>query len=201
MKKWTVGKVLYWVLAAIFSLIFIYPIYFTVISSFKNKVVEDSQGHVLLTYTPLEKTMEKLPEPAKVALDPEKILTNEELYLTGLHIEQYRHATYDPDPYYPGNLYYDKKQYDLAMELWEQSRQMDDTFPPVFRNLALGAYNKEKDPEKARELMEKAFSLNKKDSRTFLELDQLYKKMGFPIRNGWNFMIAIRKFSGKGAIW
>ena len=24
----------------------------------------------------------------------------EELYLTGLHIEQYRHATYRPDPYY-----------------------------------------------------------------------------------------------------
>ena len=36
MKKWTVGKVLYWALAAIFSLVFIYPIYFTVISSFKN---------------------------------------------------------------------------------------------------------------------------------------------------------------------
>ena len=27
-------------------------------------------------------------------------MTNEELYLTGLHIEQYRHATYLPDPYY-----------------------------------------------------------------------------------------------------
>ena len=81
-------------------------------------------------------------------------------------------------PYYLGNLYYDKKQYDLAIELWEQSRQMDDTFPTVFRNLALGAYNKKKDPEKARELMEKAFSLNKKDSRIFLELDQLYKKIG-----------------------
>lgn len=27
-------------------------------------------------------------------------MTCEELYLTGLHIEQYRHATYRPDPYY-----------------------------------------------------------------------------------------------------
>lgn len=27
-------------------------------------------------------------------------MTNEELYLTGQHIEQYRHATYLPDPYY-----------------------------------------------------------------------------------------------------
>ena len=27
-------------------------------------------------------------------------MTNEELYLTGQHIEQYRHATWRPDPYY-----------------------------------------------------------------------------------------------------
>ena len=27
-------------------------------------------------------------------------MTNEELFLTGQHIEQYRHATYLPDPYY-----------------------------------------------------------------------------------------------------
>ncbi|MDA6815741.1 DUF5107 domain-containing protein, partial [Escherichia coli] len=27
-------------------------------------------------------------------------MSNEELFLTGLHIEQYRHATYRPDPYY-----------------------------------------------------------------------------------------------------
>ena len=42
MKKWTVGKVLYWALAAIFSLVFIYPIYFTVISSFKNNNVTNA---------------------------------------------------------------------------------------------------------------------------------------------------------------
>ncbi len=81
-------------------------------------------------------------------------------------------------PYYLGNLYYDKKQYELAMELWEQSRQKDGAFPTVFRNLALGTFNKKKDPQKAREFMEKAFSLNTGDSRIFLELDQLYKKIG-----------------------
>ena len=27
-------------------------------------------------------------------------MSNEELFLTGLHIEQYRHVTYRPDPYY-----------------------------------------------------------------------------------------------------
>ncbi|WP_395549303.1 MULTISPECIES: DUF5107 domain-containing protein [unclassified Lacrimispora] len=54
----------------------------------------------LVSYTPLKKEVPKLPSPAKAADKPEKIMTNEELYLTGLHIEQYRHATYRPDPYY-----------------------------------------------------------------------------------------------------
>lgn len=35
-KKWSVGKAIYWFFAILFSVIFIYPIYFTVVSSFKN---------------------------------------------------------------------------------------------------------------------------------------------------------------------
>lgn len=36
MKKWTIGKAVYTFLSILFSLIFLYPIYFTVVSSFKN---------------------------------------------------------------------------------------------------------------------------------------------------------------------
>ncbi len=54
----------------------------------------------LVFYQPEEPEIPRLPEPAKAAAEPEQIMTNEELYLTGLHIEQYRHATYLPDPYY-----------------------------------------------------------------------------------------------------
>ena len=36
MKKCSIGKVIYWILAVLFSAVFIYPVYFTVISSFKN---------------------------------------------------------------------------------------------------------------------------------------------------------------------
>lgn len=57
-------------------------------------------GRTLVAYQPERQEIEKVPEPAKAAKDPEEIMTNEELYLTGLHIEQYRHATYLPDPYY-----------------------------------------------------------------------------------------------------
>ncbi len=62
--------------------------------------VYDREGCLLVAYTPLEKKTEKLPEPAQPAKNPEEICTNEELLLTALHIEQYRHATYLPDPYY-----------------------------------------------------------------------------------------------------
>ena len=62
--------------------------------------VYDSRGRLLLSYAPQEKKIEKIPDPAPAAKLPHEILTIEELYLTGLHIEQYRHATYLPDGYY-----------------------------------------------------------------------------------------------------
>ena len=62
--------------------------------------VYNAEGRLLVDYRPRKAKVERIPEPAKPAELPEKIRTNEELYLTGLHIEQYRHATYLPDPYY-----------------------------------------------------------------------------------------------------
>lgn len=81
-------------------------------------------------------------------------------------------------PYYLGNLWYDKKQYDNATVCWEKSENLDSGFATVHRNLALAYYNKKKDGERARAEMETAFALNPKDSRVFMELDQLYKKLG-----------------------
>lgn len=80
--------------------------------------------------------------------------------------------------YYLGNLYYDKLQFQLAIKLWESSAKLDDTYPITLRNLALAYYNKCKESEKARECLEKAFALDSTDARVFLELDQLYKKLG-----------------------
>ena len=57
-------------------------------------------GRKLLSYTPRPKKIDRIPDPMPPAKLPEEILSNEELYLTGLHLEQYRHATYLPDPYY-----------------------------------------------------------------------------------------------------
>ncbi|MBQ9198520.1 MAG: DUF5107 domain-containing protein [Clostridia bacterium] len=62
--------------------------------------VYTSGGRKLLDYTPQPKKIEEIPDPMPPAKLPNEILTNEELYLTGIHLEQYRHATYLPDPYY-----------------------------------------------------------------------------------------------------
>ena len=62
------------------------------------KVLEN--GRELVAYTPEKQEIPELPKPAEAIGEPWSIQTNEELYLAGLHIEQYRHATYLPDPYY-----------------------------------------------------------------------------------------------------
>ena len=83
-------------------------------------------------------------------------------------------------PYLLGCLYYDKRQYDEAIRLWEQSAEINPQFPSVWRNLALATFNKLHDRQKAVKLMERAFHLDQTDSRILMELDQLYKVMQHP---------------------
>ena len=83
-------------------------------------------------------------------------------------------------PYYLGCLYYDKRQYDLAIENWELSAKLNPEFPTVWRNLALARFNKQHKPDEAVAYMEKAFHLDETDARVFMELDQLYKRIQKP---------------------
>ena len=80
--------------------------------------------------------------------------------------------------YYLGNFWYGARQYEEAVKCWETSVQHDDSFPTVWRNLALAYYNKLGQTERALQAMEKAFALDQEDARVFMELDQLYKKLG-----------------------
>ena len=83
-------------------------------------------------------------------------------------------------PYYLGCLYYDKRQYDVAIANWERAAELDPQFPTVWRNLALARFNKQGLQQQALEYMERAFELDKKDARILMELDQLYKRMQKP---------------------
>lgn len=59
-----------------------------------------ANGRELLYWHAEPEEVKPIPDAAETALLPEEIKTTEQLYLTGLHLEQYRHATYNPVEYY-----------------------------------------------------------------------------------------------------
>ena len=79
-----------------------------------------SAGKVLVSWQPEPDQPKAIPEAAKAARLPGEIESNEQLYLTGLHLEQYRHATCDPRDYYLEALRRDPKdsRCNNAMGLW-----------------------------------------------------------------------------------
>jgi tetratricopeptide (TPR) repeat protein len=60
------------------------------------------EGQEIIQYTApkVQNTITSLPEPATEPPPPKDIASNDELYVTGLHLEQYRHATRYPEPYW-----------------------------------------------------------------------------------------------------
>ncbi|MDD4991207.1 MAG: DUF5107 domain-containing protein [Paludibacter sp.] len=62
--------------------------------------VLNAEGKLVISYQAEKPESKELPEPAKAAKDPKDISSIEQLFLTGLHLEQYRHATYNPMDYY-----------------------------------------------------------------------------------------------------
>ena len=63
-------------------------------------MVRDSDGNELISYQPERRVDRELPNPASEPPGPAQIESCEELYLTGLHLEQYRHATRPPEAYW-----------------------------------------------------------------------------------------------------
>lgn len=81
--------------------------------------------------------------------------------------------------YYLGNFWYGKQQFKEAVACWENAVKADPSFPTAHRNLSLAYHNHLEDADQALKSLEKAFSLDVTDARVFMELDQLYKKMGY----------------------
>ncbi|PWD98467.1 DUF5107 domain-containing protein [Marinilabilia rubra] len=82
--------------------------------------VYDGGGEQLISWRAEKDEIKKPAEPAKAAKEPHEILTNEQLFLTGQHLEQYRHATFSPVDYYQEALKRDPKDIrnNNAMGLW-----------------------------------------------------------------------------------
>ena len=72
-----------------------------------SEIIFQENGKEILAIKPL-KASNEIPEPATEIPLPEELATNEELFLAATHLEQYRHATRNPEDYYLEGLKRDK---------------------------------------------------------------------------------------------
>jgi tetratricopeptide (TPR) repeat protein len=94
-------------------------------ASVDNLAVYVAEGNnKLIEYVPARVAPAKAPTVAQEPAAPENIATSEELYLTGLHLEQYRHATRQPNPYWEEALRRDPgdSRAHNALGLWRLRR-------------------------------------------------------------------------------
>ena len=98
--------------------------------------VRTSAGRDLISYAPGDVAPPKAPLPATEPPLPEAIASLDELYITGLHLEQYRHATRYPDAYWREALRRDPgdARSNNALGLWHLRRGEFQQAEKFFRN-------------------------------------------------------------------
>jgi tetratricopeptide (TPR) repeat protein len=90
----------------------------------KLVITVDGKGRELIRFCAADVTPAPEPEAAKEPPLPAEVATNEEIYLTGLHLEQYRHATRRPEIYWQEALRRDPgdSRCNNALGLWHLRR-------------------------------------------------------------------------------
>ncbi|MBD5778065.1 DUF5107 domain-containing protein [Pelagicoccus sp. NFK12] len=98
-------------------------------------VVRDADGAEIIRYRPRETVREEPPAPAEAPPVPEQVASSDELYLIGLHLEQYRHATRCPSLYWQEALRRDSgdSRCHLALGRWRLRRGEFDIAEEHFR--------------------------------------------------------------------
>jgi tetratricopeptide (TPR) repeat protein len=98
-------------------------------------VVQDKTGHELIRYAAIKPEEDSAPPAASEPLPPAHIAGSDELFLGGLHLEQYRHATRMPEEYWGEALRRDPKdcRCNNAMGLWHLRRGEFAESAPFFR--------------------------------------------------------------------
>jgi tetratricopeptide (TPR) repeat protein len=91
-------------------------------------------------------------------------------------------------PYYLGNLLYDKKQYERAIEAWEAATRLEPGLAIPWRNLGIASYNRRRDKQAAKLCYEKAFAANPRDPRLLMETEQLMQRLGVSQSERLTFM-------------
>lgn len=93
-------------------------------------------SRVVLRWHAEDDEIRPIPDSAEAALPPHEVKTNEQLYLTAIHLEQYRHATWSPVDYYEEALRRDPNDARClnAYGLWLLRRGRFDKAEPMLRH-------------------------------------------------------------------
>ena len=104
-------------------------------SAIKIRITEGANRE-LISYQPAEPTETTVPDAAKEPPAPADVQTLEQLYLIGLHLEQYRHATRLPELYWREALKRDPtdSRCNNAMGLWHYRRGEFEQAEQCFRS-------------------------------------------------------------------
>jgi tetratricopeptide (TPR) repeat protein len=87
-------------------------------------LVLDRDGRELIAYAPKPRAKSRPADPATEPAAPSEVVGSDELFLTGLHLDQYRHATRSPVPYWEEALRRDPgdSRCRNALGLWHLKR-------------------------------------------------------------------------------
>ena len=101
----------------------------------KLLIIDVNTGKELVSYQKEKYFEQEIPSPAQAAKQPADVENTEQLFLTGLHLEQYRHATYIASDYYEEALRRDPKdaRNNNAMGLWYLRRGQFEKSEPFFK--------------------------------------------------------------------
>ena len=97
--------------------------------------VTDASGVEIIAYQPKPRAQGEVPPPATEPPASAEITSNDELFITGLHLDQYRHATRCPTLYWREALRRDPldSRCNNAMGLWHLKRGEFSTAEKLFR--------------------------------------------------------------------
>ncbi|HKO18243.1 MAG TPA: tetratricopeptide repeat protein, partial [Acidobacteriaceae bacterium] len=80
--------------------------------------------------------------------------------------------------YLLGNLLYDKRRYEEAIDSWEAAARLNPSYAVAHRNLGIAWFNIRQNAARALESFDRALQANPRDARVLYERDQLWKRTG-----------------------
>lgn len=139
-------------------------------------VTDGETGKVMVNYIPEKVVEQEMPSAAQAAKRPADVENNEQLYLTGLHIEQYRHATFEAIDYYLEALRRDEKDVrnNNALGLWYLRRGKFEKAEPYFRKAIAALTQRNPNPYDGEAYYNLGWSL-KMQGRNSEAFDAFYK--------------------------